>query len=243
MASTTETGHAKNIANFQTLIEFLTGYGSSYNPSKSSLQLPALVALKDSAELALADVLSHNTIYNGKVSERQVAFSGIKIMSTRFVNAIQVSDASEGSIKEAKFHNRKLQGKRASPPKTPVNPGETATATISASQQSYDQLIQHLSGLKTVLENEPNYQPHEPELLVDTLVSTITDLQNKNLEVARTYANLSNARIARNKLLYGDEIGICETASDVKKYIKAIFGATSPEFAQIKGLEFVKIKN
>jgi hypothetical protein len=243
MASTTETGHAKNIANFQTLIEFLIGYGSSYNPSKTSLQLPALVALKQSAELALSDVLSNNTIYNGKVSERQTAFSGIKTMATRFINAIQVSGASEGSIKEAKFHNRKLQGKRASAPKTPANPDEAAPAIISVSQQSYDQLIQHLLGIKIVLENEPNYQPNEPELLVDMLTLTITDLQNKNLEVARAYANVNNARIARNKLLYGDENGICETASDVKKYIKAIFGATSPEFAQIKGLEFSKIKN
>ncbi|MEG1589584.1 hypothetical protein [Chryseobacterium sp.] len=243
MASTTETGHAKNIANFQTLIEFLMGYGSSYNPSKTSLQLPAIIALKDSAEIALADVLSKNTIYNGKVSERQEAFSGIKTMATRFINAIQASNASEGSIKEAKFHNRRLQGKRASAPKTPVDPGKTAPVTISASQQSYDQLIQHLSGLKMVLENEPNYQPNEPELLVDTLASTITDLQNKNLEVIRAYANVNNARITRNKLLYGDEIGICEIASDIKKYIKAIFGATSPEFAQIKGIEFSKIKN
>lgn len=242
MASTTETGHAKNIANFQTLIEFLMGYGSSYNPSKTSLQLSAIIALKDSAEIALADVLSNNTIYNRKVSERQEAFSGIKTMATRFINAIQVSNASEGSIKEAKFHNRRLQGKRASPPKNPVSP-ETIPATISVSQQSYDQLIQHLSALKMVLANEPNYQPNEPELLVDTLASTITDLQNKNLEVIRAYANVNNARITRNKLLYGDKIGIYETASDIKKYIKAIFGATSPEFAQIKGIEFSKIKN
>ena len=31
MASTSETGHAKNVANFQDLIEFVTGYGATYN--------------------------------------------------------------------------------------------------------------------------------------------------------------------------------------------------------------------
>ena len=40
MASTSEVGHAKNVANFQDLIEFVTGYGATYNPSKSSLKLP-----------------------------------------------------------------------------------------------------------------------------------------------------------------------------------------------------------
>ncbi|MBI4929199.1 MAG: hypothetical protein HY841_00430, partial [Bacteroidetes bacterium] len=42
MASTTETGHAKNVANFEDLISFCTGYGTSYNPSKAGIKLPAL---------------------------------------------------------------------------------------------------------------------------------------------------------------------------------------------------------
>lgn len=31
MTSTSEKGHAKNVANFQSLIEFVTGYGTTYN--------------------------------------------------------------------------------------------------------------------------------------------------------------------------------------------------------------------
>jgi hypothetical protein len=42
MASTTETGHAKNVATFEDLISFCTGYGATYNPSKATLKLPAL---------------------------------------------------------------------------------------------------------------------------------------------------------------------------------------------------------
>lgn len=40
MASTSETGHAKNVANFQDLIAFVTGYGATYNPIKNALKLP-----------------------------------------------------------------------------------------------------------------------------------------------------------------------------------------------------------
>ncbi|MBK7148718.1 MAG: hypothetical protein IPH78_07800 [Bacteroidetes bacterium] len=39
MASTTETGHAKNVANFEDLISFCTGYGASYNPSKAAIAI------------------------------------------------------------------------------------------------------------------------------------------------------------------------------------------------------------
>lgn len=34
MASTSETGHAKNVANLQDLISFVTGYGATYNPTR-----------------------------------------------------------------------------------------------------------------------------------------------------------------------------------------------------------------
>ena len=44
MSSTSETGHAKNIANFQDLISFCQGYGATYNPTKESLKIPQLQA-------------------------------------------------------------------------------------------------------------------------------------------------------------------------------------------------------
>ena len=102
MASTSETGHAKNVANFQDLIEFVTGYGATYNPSKASLKLSNLVALKASAEGNLTDVISKNTNYNNRVNERITAFSGLKAYSTRLVNALQTTDATPETVGNAK---------------------------------------------------------------------------------------------------------------------------------------------
>jgi hypothetical protein len=42
MATTYETGHAKNVANFQNLIVFVKAYGTTYNPSKEALKVPQL---------------------------------------------------------------------------------------------------------------------------------------------------------------------------------------------------------
>jgi len=39
-----ETGHAKNIANFSTLISFVQGYGAAYDPSNAAIELTALQA-------------------------------------------------------------------------------------------------------------------------------------------------------------------------------------------------------
>ena len=240
MPSTSETGHAKNVANFQDLIEFVTGYGATYNPSKASLKLPKLITLKASAEGNLTDVISKNTNYNNKVNERITAFSGLKSFSTRLVNALQTTDATPETIGNAKTFNRKMQGKKASSTQTPTDPNTPAPNTISTSQQSYDQLIQHLAGLTSVLEAEPSYTPNETDLQVASIQTKIADLSTKNTAVATAYTIISNSRIARNETLYTSAISLVETALEVKKYVKSVFGATSPQYAQIKSIEFSK---
>ena len=49
-----ETGHAKNVANFEDLILFVTGYGATYNPTKVPIKLASLNTLFTTAK---ADVL------------------------------------------------------------------------------------------------------------------------------------------------------------------------------------------
>lgn len=242
MASTTETGNAKNVDNFQKLIAFVQAYGTAYNPSKTTLQLAQLQNLLTNAQASLANVVTNNTAYNTAVNHRQVAFSGLKTLATRLVNALQTTNASEQLINDAKGFNRKIQGKRASAI-SPITPDTPAPKTISTSQQSYIQQMQHLVGLIAVLESEVSYTPNETDLQIGTLQAKQADLASKNNEVAIAYTNISNARIARNATLYTNADSICEVAADVKKYIKSIFGTTSAEFAQVKGLDFRKPTN
>lgn len=107
-----ETGQAKNAANFKNLITFVTAYGATYNPSKNALQLPQLMALKAYANSKLADVVTKNTAYNNRVNERIIAFGGLKSLATRLVNALQTTDATDQKIKDAKGFNKKIQGVR-----------------------------------------------------------------------------------------------------------------------------------
>jgi hypothetical protein len=241
-ANYSETGHAKNIANFTDLIAFVTGYGTTYNPSKTALKLSSLNALATAAQTALADVLTKNTAYNNTVNTRIQAFDGLKALSTRLINALQTTDATAEKIKDAKTFNRKLQGKRASTPQAPIDPNAPAPNTISSSQQSYDQLIQHFAGLISVLQSETTYTPNETDLKIATLAAKQTDLTTKNTAVATAYTTISNSRINRDKTLYKDDTGLVAIATEVKKYIKSIYGATSPEYAQVKGIEFKKVK-
>ena len=240
MPSTSETGHAKNVANFQDLISFVTGYGATYNPNKNALKLPQLIALHTASQASIADVVTKNTVYNNKVNERVVAFKDLKSLSTRLINALQTTDATPEKVADAKAFNKKMQGVRAKAVDTPADPNTPAPNTISTSQQSYDQQIQHLAGIISVLATEPSYAPNEAELQIATLTAKQADLTAKNSAVATAYTNVSNSRIARDTTIYDTDTGLFDIASEVKKYVKSVFGATSPQFAQIKGIEFTK---
>jgi hypothetical protein len=242
MASTSETGNAKNVANLQDLISFVTGYGVTYNPTKNALKLSQLSALATASQTSLADVITKNTAYNNKVNERVVAFSNLKSLSTRLINALQTTDATTEKVADAKGFNKKLQGIRAKKVTTPPDPNAPAPTTISTSQQSYDQQIQHLAGIISVLQSETTYAPNENDLKIVTLTAKQADLTAKNNAVATAYTNISNSRISRDTTLYGTDTGLLDIATEVKKYVKSVYGATSPQFAQVKGIVFTKKK-
>ena len=46
MASTSETGHNKNVANYSSAIQILEEMGGLYNPSNANLKLSALDPIK-----------------------------------------------------------------------------------------------------------------------------------------------------------------------------------------------------
>lgn len=247
MPSTSETGHAKNVANFQDLISFCTGYGATYNPSKSALTIANLQLQLSNAKAALQQVKTTQTAFNNATNNRMLAFKPLKSLGTKIINALDATDASVETVKDARTINRKIQGQRATtkPVEKPVAEGATPPAdkTISTSQQSYDQQIEHFSKLIELLSADSNYNPNETELTVTTIQTKLDQLKVTNTAVIDGYTNWSNSRINRNAALYNPLTGLVNTALDIKKYVKSIFGATSPQFKQVSKLEFKNIKS
>jgi hypothetical protein len=242
MASTNETGHAKNVANFDELIGFCTGYGVTYNPSKASIKLAALGTLLTSAQTALATVKTAKTAFDNATNSRETAFGPLKKLSTKVVNALAATDASKLTIDDANTINIKLQGRRANGKAVakPAREGEPVQEVnnISVSQQSFDNQVDNFAKLTQTLTAETLYKPNEVELQVATLNTLLTDLKTKNKAVITATAGLSNARIARDKVMYADATGLYDIAQAVKQYIKSLYGASSPQYNQVSGIKF-----
>ena len=59
-----------------------------------------------------------------------------------------------------------------------------------------------------------------------------------NPQVADARARWSKARIERNSVMYGSEVSMIKTAQATRKYVRAIFGHDSEQYALVKSLEF-----
>ena len=183
MASTSETGHAKNVANFEDLISFCTGYGTAYNPNKASIKLPTLNTQLTSGKNSLTTINTLLPPSTNAINARDIVFSPLNKLITRVMNAVAESNVPKTFIADAKTIARKLQGKRGSDKlptivDDPNTPEDESQKSISASQMSFDQ-------------------------------ATGT--------------------------------GLVDTAGDVKKYVKSVFGGTSPQYKQVSGLKFTKV--
>ena len=243
MASTSETGHAKNVANFDELLSFVTGYGAVYNPSKATIKLTALQTLATNAKNAINAVNAALPAYSNAVSAREVAFEPLSKLSTRILNALKATDTTTQVDESATTLVRKIQGKRATPKlteeeKTAAKAEGTETKEVSSSQMSYDSRLDSFDKLIKHLTSIPLYAPNEADLKVATLTTMLNDLKAKNTAVVATLVSLSNARIARNDLMYKANTGMLDIALDSKAYIKSAFGATSPQYKQVSKLKF-----
>lgn len=247
MVSTSETGHAKNVSSFDELISFTTGYGATFNPSKALIKLPALQAQGIAAKNSISAVNAALSAYSNAVSAREVAFEPLSRLSTRILNALKATDTTTQVDESAQTIIRKIQGKRATAKKTDAEKQALAAdgkvvKESSSSQMSYDSRLDSFDKLVKLLTSVPLYAPNEAELKVATLTALYTDLKTKNATVVNATTALSNARIARNDIMYKATTGLVDVATDTKSYIKSLYGATSPQYKQVSKLEFKVVK-
>ena len=238
MSSTSEVGHAKNVSNFEDLIAFCTAYGAAYNPSKAALNLRELTALHSNAKTQITTVATAKNTFDTLTGDRQLLFEPLKPLATRVFNALSATDATEQNIADAKSINNKLQGIRVK--KIEETPVEDAPKHISVSRQSYDSLIENFSAFTDLVSSIPSYIPNETELTTPALTTYLEELQTSNTNLLSVEVAYSNTRISRNETLYNEKTGLVALAADIKKYIKSIFGATSPQYKQVSSLKFTK---
>ena len=240
MASTSETGHAKNVANLQKLTEQVNVY-TLYNPPVDNLKIVNLQTLYTDTTAKLSEVEDKRHANKNAITLRQSAFENLKSTCTRIINVLDILGLPQGTLDQAKSLNRVIQGgqKKAT---TPPEEGKEAPKTVSTSRQSYTQQAENFGILLQLLSTIPSYTPNENDLKLANLNTFQTSLVSSTQAVDQTEAELNNKLIERDQLLYADGTGLYTIAQNVKKYVKSLYGATSSEYANVSDIQFTSRK-
>lgn len=240
MSSTSEVGHAKNVANLQKITQQVTTY-SLYNPPVENITVANLQALYTTATTKLTEVEDKRNANKNAIIIRQTAFENLKSTCTKIVNLLEILGLPQGTLDQAKSLNRAIQG-GSKKTITPPEEGKEAPKTASTSRQSFTQQAENFGILLQLLAILPSYTPNEEDLKLNNLTTYHASLMSATQAVDQTEAELNTKLIERDKILYADGTGLYTITQNIKKYVKSLYGAISPEYTNVSAIEFTNRK-
>ncbi|ESU27353.1 hypothetical protein FLJC2902T_20580 [Flavobacterium limnosediminis JC2902] len=235
MASTSEVGHVKNVANYNALCQLIEEMGALYNPSNPSIQLLNLQPIRASLTAAIQNLDSTKPIYKNAVSRRETAIASLGKTTSSVMNFFKSLNVSEADKENVESIAKKIRGDKKG--KT-INPEITEGATISTSQMSYDSRIANLNILVSLVSSHPEYAPNESRIQTTTLNQYHLDLSTLSQDVNVAGNSLITARNQRNIILYNGDVNVIQLAKDIKSYLKSLGESAVPYYKAAVRLKF-----
>jgi hypothetical protein len=238
-----ETGHAKNVANFETATIILAGLGALFNPSQALIVLAALQEKLGDAKTELAKVDTAEAARKVKTDEVQAEFEGLNkyVVNIKRTAEVVLNDPAFTADLQSIVNRFTSSSRKTGLPDDPLTPNidESRTA-VSTSQTSRDNRIAHLADLVALLKTKPAYTPTDNEYKVANIEAKLASLTAKNNAARAAEAALGNAQDDRDRTLYDDETGIIKLVKLIKTQLAVKPGKDSAAYQQINVLEFRK---
>lgn len=241
-----ETGHNKNVANFETATIILTNVGAQYAPPQPLILLPALQTLLEQAKTALLAVDEAQAAKTIAVDAAQAEFKDLQqyVVNIKRQAEVEVNDPAFTRDIQTFVNKFSPPGRDTGLTDNPATPDIDESKTpFSQSQRSRDNQIAHLADISALLKTKAAYvatgTPYATTAIDDKIAA---------LSAANNAANAANAAYgtkldARDTILYDDESNnLLARVKLIKAYIALKFGKDSAPYQQIAALEFKRVK-
>ena len=240
MASVSETGHNKNVANFASAIQVLVEMGSLYNPTNHNLLLANLNPVKTNLGGTITFLNNKKPIYKNAVADREILIAQLPSRLTMSLNYAKSTNISQTDKENLSSQVKKMRGDKKA---KVVNPETAEGDSISTSQMSYDSRIANFDTYISQLSSLAEYNPNETVIQIADFQNYHQKLTNSSTLVNSAGNELITGRKNRNDILYNDQINVIQLMRDIKAYLKSLGSAAEPYYKAIVKLQFKDIKN
>lgn len=240
MASNSETGHPKNLDNAKLFIDIVLTF-PEYNPSNANLSHLNLTGKWTSgvnaqhALTALAQAADH------PINDRQDVYKAADKIVKRSFYFYESTPATKAAIEDARGLKNRFTGSNVRRPKD--QNGAQLPGYISNSHQSFSQKAETFRQLRDLYAADSNYSPNEADLTIVALTAMADTLHDLNNNMGTIVAPIMAAKTQRDFELYEPINGLVDRILAAKKYVRALYGPSSPQYNSVKGILFKKIKS
>jgi hypothetical protein len=240
MASVSETGHNKNVANFASAIQVLVEMGSLYNPTNPNLLLANLNPVKTNLGGTITFLNNKKPVYKNAVANREILIAELPSRLTMSLNYAKSTNISQTDKENLSSQVKKMRGDKKA---KVVNPETAEGDSISTSQMSYDSRIANFDAYISQLSSLAEYNPNETVIQIADFQNYHQKLTNSSTLVNSAGNELITGRKNRNNILYNDQINVIQLMREIKAYLKSLGSAAEPYYKAIVKLQFKDIKN
>ena len=145
------------------------------------------------------------------------------------------SGATESLMRDVEAMVDKFTGDKVR--KKKPKDGKPVKKWVSNSHLGVDSRQETLGLLLEVLRNEPHYTPNEPILQIAALDDAAARLGSLSSAVSGANSNAAVKRIERDRALYLEDDGLVDVSLMCKKYVRALFGASSEEAKLVSAIK------
>ncbi len=234
--STSETGHAVNIANFKTLTDKCEAFGADYQPSNVRITLANMRNLWAACDATHTEFLVTKQGTKEPINERELLFEPLNKLVTRILRYLASTQASDNVKLDVKGLCDEIRGKNLT--KTTTDSGDAEVDTISQSHQSYVQRTDRFKQLIALLKTIALYKPNEADLQLASLAALYEALKTANDGMGVVVAELQKALVERNNALYMGDDCLVETGKFCKEYVAGLYGPRSGLYRMVSGIAF-----
>lgn len=247
MPATISVIHKMNIANIDKFVIDIGSFGALYNPSREATKKDNITKLNTNIKAADAAETAALTLLNNAKLARADSYDKGKDLMIRATNYIRGSEMPN-NVKDnfISISNKFLGRDRAAKKQiTSTNAEGKSTVTETTPASTHQDMESKLAFFDTFIKQlslNSAYNPNEANLKIANLTAVYNDMKAKRTAELTAATVYTNAQMVSNELLYADNTGALDLLTDIKQYVKAVFGASSTQYKTLTALKFKKLK-
>ena len=214
-------------------------FSPAFDPADPTLAATAFMNFLDALDQLNTETSTFVTSYTNGTAERMTMVAEIKDVALRVLSYLKSNPAWKKYLPGIKSLVDKIRGtsaRRAKPPAATETPGSPQAKKRNKGEQSFGEIDTNFDRLVAALGSVPGYAPTTADLTIANLTARAAAYSAKNATMSTLGQTVGLKQRDRSAGYDGDG-GLREKMKAIKQAVRAQYGSSSAEYAQVKGID------